>query len=341
MISYRAEVEAARLDRLLGELAPEIPRTRWTAWIAEGKVLVNGEPAFKAGQKIRVGNLVETELPTLAVPGFTAVPEAIDLPTLYEDDRLWIIDKPDDMVVHPAPGHPTGTILNALLYRLGARAEGAFEDAPETHDAMCQMPGALMDEEVFPAPIWPGLVHRLDRHTTGCLVLTKDREAQLGLQAQFKERTVEKRYLAICRMSRKLPEIGSLLVDAPIARHRLERLKMTVNPEGRAAQTRVRLLAKGGGMALVECELLTGRTHQIRLHLSHLGAPLLGDPIYGGAGRWLDIERLPMEAPYPFLHAWKLSINHPGDGRRMDIQAPIPERFREAVRRLDMVLPTA
>lgn len=330
MISHRADVEAPRLDRLLGELAPEIPRTRWTAWIAEGRVLINGEPAFKAGQKVRVGNLVETELPTLAVPGFTAVPEAIDLPTLFEDERLWIIDKPDDMVVHPAPGHPSGTILNALLYRLGARAEGAFEDAPEASDE---------DEESFPAPIWPGLVHRLDRHTTGCLILTKDREAQLALQAQFKTRTVEKRYLAICRMSRKLPELGSLLVDAPIARHRLERLKMTVNPEGRPSQTRVRLLAKGGGMALVECELLTGRTHQIRLHLAHLGAPLLGDPIYGGAGRWLDLERQPIEAPYPFLHAWKLSLDHPEDGRRMNMVAPIPERFREAVRRLDMTLP--
>lgn len=330
MISHRAEVEAPRLDRLLGELAPEVPRTRWTAWIAEGKVLVNGEPAFKAGQKIKIGHLIETELPTLAMPGFTAVPEAIELPTLFEDERIWVIDKPDDMVVHPAPGHPTGTILNALLYRLGARAEGAFHDEPLSPEE---------DEEVFPAPIWPGLVHRLDRHTTGCLVLTKDREAQLALQAQFKERTVEKRYLALCRMSRKLPEIGSQLVDAPIARHRLERLKMTVNPEGRPAQTRVRLLSKGGGMALVECELLTGRTHQIRLHLAHLGAPLLGDPIYGGAGRWLDTERQPIEASYPFLHAWKLAIDHPGDGRRLALQAPIPERFREAVRRLDMVLP--
>lgn len=329
MIQHRAEVESPRLDRLLGELAPEVPRTRWTAWIAEGKVLVDGVPAFKAGQKIRAGSLVETERPVLATPGFTAVAEAMDLPTLFEDARLWIIDKPDDLVVHPAPGHPTGTVLNALLHRL---------QAAETPQAFPE-PGSESEDEEFPAPLWPGLVHRLDRHTTGCLALTKDREAQVNVQAQFKDRTVEKRYLALCRMSRKLPELGSLLVDAPIARHRVDRLKMTVNPEGRAAQTRVRVLSTGSGMALVECELLTGRTHQVRLHLAHLGAPLLGDPLYGGASKWLDQEKQQMAAPYPFLHAWKLALDHPGDGRRLSLEAPIPARFREAVARLGMALP--
>lgn len=317
---------APRLDRFLAESHPEIARSRWDLWVRAGNVMVNGIVVTKTGTRVRSGATVETVLPDLVPPALHLAPELIDLPTLFEDSHLWIVDKPAGMVVHPGPGHPSGTVLNALLGRLQApilKAEALIED----------------DEDEIPAPIWPGLVHRLDRYTTGCLAMAKDVGTQQSLQAQFKERTVEKRYLALVRMSRKLPELGSILVDQPIARHRLDRLKMTVSATGRPSQTRVRLLAKAGGLALVECELLTGRTHQIRLHLSHLGAPILGDALYGGAMNWLDENKRSFPCPHPMLHAWKLSLNHPGDGRRLDLFAPIPAAYQEVLGLLGIELP--
>jgi len=317
---------APRLDRFLAESHPEIARSRWDLWVRAGNVRVNGVVVLKAGTRIRSGATVETELPDLLPPAMHLEPEVIDLPTLFEDSHLWIVDKPAGMVVHPGPGHPNGTVLNALLGRLHApvvAAEGLPED----------------DEDEVPAPIWPGLVHRLDRYTTGCLAMAKDVATQQSLQGQFKERTVEKRYLALVRMSRKLPILGSLLVDEPIARHRVDRLKMTVNAAGRPSQTRVRVLASNCGLALVECELLTGRTHQIRLHLSHLGAPILGDSLYGGGMAWLDVMKRSFPCPHPMLHAWKLSLNHPVDGRRLDLSAPMPQAYRDVLGLLEIEVP--
>ncbi len=317
--------EAPRLDRFLTDLHPQIPRSQWEAWIRSGNVAVNGQAVTKAGTRLRSGAVIETELPELVPPGLYLEPEVIDLPTLFEDDRLWIIDKPAGMVVHPGPGHASGTVVNALLGRMQAEARNLTrldgeEDASE--------------EEV--APLWPGLVHRLDRYTTGCLAMAKDSEAQTNLQAQFKARTVEKRYLALVRHSRKLPEMGFLLVDQPIARHRVDRLKMTIAGHGRPSQTKVKVLAKNRGLALLECELLTGRTHQIRVHLAHLGAPILGDAIYGGALHWKDEDQRSFACEHPALHAWKLSLDHPGDGHRIAVQAPLPEAYRAMLDRLGL-----
>lgn len=317
---------APRLDRFLTEAHPEIARSRWDAWVRAGHVTVNGEVVTKAGTRLRCGAVVATVLPDPAPPALLLEPEAIDLPTLFEDERLWIVDKPAGMVVHPGPGHPGGTVLNALLGRLHAAA-AAVANLPEE------------DEDETPAVLWPGLVHRLDRYTTGCLAMAKDQEGQAALQAQFKDRSVEKRYLAVVRMSRKLPELGSLLVDQPIARHRVDRLKMTITASGRPSQTRVKVLAKACGLALVECELLTGRTHQIRLHLSHLGAPILGDPLYGGATAWLDADKRHFACPHPLLHAWKLALDHPGDHRRLDLRAPVPEAFGKVLDLLGLERP--
>ena len=319
---------APRLDRFLADSYPQFARSRWDAWVRAGNVRVNGAVVQKAGTRVRAGATVETELPDPVAPAQHLLPEDIDLPTLFEDGHLWIIDKPAGMVVHPGPGHPSGTVLNALLGRLHAPVIEA-EALPED------------DEDEVPAPLWPGLVHRLDRYTTGCLAMAKDVGTQQSLQLQFKDRTVEKRYLAVVRMSRKLPEVGSVLVDQPIARHRVDRLKMAVAAAGRPSQTRVKLLAQACGLALVECELLTGRTHQIRLHLSHLGAPILGDPLYGGAPSRLDADRRTCPCPHPMLHAWKLSIDHPADGRRLELVAPIPEAYQAILGRLGIAVPTA
>ena len=321
------EAEAPRLDRFLVERFPELPRSRWEAWIRDGRVSVNGEAVRKPGTRLRAGDRLETEIPERTPPGLHLEPEDLELPTLFEDGRLWILDKPAGVVVHPGPGHASGTVVNALLGRLHRAVDVDPSAAAEEDES----------EEGASLP-WPGLVHRLDRYTTGCLATAKDAEAQVCLQAQFKARTVEKRYLALCRMSRRLPELGSLLVDAPLARHRVERLKMTVNAGGRPSQTRVKVLGHACGLALVECELLTGRTHQIRVHLSHLGAPILGDPLYGGAPRWQDAERRAFEVPHPLLHAWKLAVDHP-DGRRIPVEAPIPEPFRAVLARLGLPLP--
>ncbi|HNX31142.1 MAG TPA: RluA family pseudouridine synthase [Holophaga sp.] len=321
------ETEASRLDRFLAFLHPEIPRSQWEAWIRAGNVAVNGQAVTKAGTRLRAGAVLETELPELVPPGLHLEPETLDLPTLFEDGRLWIIDKPAGLVVHPGPGHASGTVVNALLGRIQAGARDLALPAEE--DAA--------DEGV--APLWPGLVHRLDRYTSGCLAMAKDAEAQANLQAQFKARSVEKRYLALVRQSRKLPELGALLVDEPIARHRLDRLRMTIAAHGRPSQTRLRVLARNRGVALVECELLTGRTHQIRVHLAHLGAPILGDSVYGGAMHWKDTEQRTFACEHPALHAWKLSLDHPGDGRRLSVQAPLPEAYREILARLGMPEP--
>ncbi len=325
------ETNVPRLDRFLVDRHPEVPRSRWDAWIRSGKVAVNGLTVTKGGTRLRTGDAVETELPELTPPALHLEPETIDLPTLFEDNRLWIIDKPAGMVVHPGPGHGSGTVVHALLGRLAADARKLDVNLGED-DAV---------EDDAAGPLWPGLVHRLDRYTTGCLALAKDAEAQASLQAQFKARTVEKRYLALVRMSRKLPEIGSLLVDQPIGRHRVDRLRMTITSAGRPSQTRFKVLAKNRGLALVECLLLTGRTHQIRVHLSHLGAPIFGDALYGGAPRWMDEEKQLVICEHPALHAWKLGLNHPVDGRRIEVTAPLPEAFREILARLGLPEPGA
>jgi len=312
-MTIRIEItqNSGRLDRFLAQLRPEIPRSRWESWIKLGRVLVNGAAATKNGQALKAGDLLETELPDLPPPAAHLAAEQIDLPTLYEDNFLWIINKPAGLVVHPGPGHPSGTVLNALLSKIGAPQQEAL--------------GEIDDGEEEPRG-WPGLVHRLDRFTSGCLAMAKDEETKSYLQAQFKARTVEKTYLAIARQCRRLPELGSLMVDAPLARHRSDRTKMVITSKGKDARTRVRVLARAGGLALVSCDILTGRTHQIRVHLASLGAPLLGDPLYGGATAWKGGDGGTVECPHPTLHSWKLALDHP-NGERIRVTADVPEAF--------------
>ena len=163
-----------RLDRFLVDLWSDIPRSRWEGWIRAGQVRVNGEPATKPGTRLRAGDRIEGRLPDLPPPALHLEGEAIELPTLFEDDRLWIVDKPSGMVVHPGPGHPSGTIVNALLGRLGAGDRRLEAQDPDDE--------AESGDEVPDAP-WPGLVHRLDRYTTGCLCLAKDADAQRAIQS--------------------------------------------------------------------------------------------------------------------------------------------------------------
>ena len=326
----KLETGHPRLDRFLSEHLPQVPRNKWDEWIRDGHVLLNGELPAKGGKKLKAGDVIETELPDMTPPARHLFAEAIDLPTLFEDAQLWIIDKPAGMVVHPGPGHAGGTVVNALLGRLKAALPIVDPDLDDTD---------LDTEEEEEPRGWPGLVHRLDRFTSGCLCLTKTKAAELSLQAQFKERGVEKRYLAMVRHSPKLPQLGSLLIDEAILRHRTDRMRMTIGGAGRPSQTRIRVLSRTPSVALLECELLTGRTHQIRVHMQHMRAPLLGDGLYGGPMRWQDVDKQPLELPHPFLHAWKLGVDHPSTGERITVEAAIPDEFREIAARLGLALP--
>ncbi len=275
----------------------ELSRARIQALIKEGLVTVNGGAA-KASLRLRVGEEIRITVPEPR----PAVSEPQDLPLeiLYEDEILIVLNKAAGMVVHPAAGNWDGTIVNALLHH-------------------CQALSGVGGESR------PGIVHRLDKDTSGCLVAAKSDAAHRSLSRQFAGREIQKIYLALAkgRFSRKS---GS--IEAAIARHPVQRQKMAVTDgsHGRAAHTSWRVLRElppiaGGGIpTLVECTLHTGRTHQIRVHLQHLGHPLFGDAVYGSRG------------PYPrqMLHAWKLGFTHPESGRPLHFIAPIPADFLEA-----------
>ena len=284
--------EASRIDQFLASQLPALSRSRIQDLIKSGHVTLNGKPT-KANARLRLGETVALEEPP-AVAVETR-PEAIALEVLFEDDDLIVINKGPDMVVHPAAGNWEGTLVNALLYHCGELSGIGGEQRP-------------------------GIVHRLDKDTSGCLVAAKNDLAHQGLSKQFAGREVSKIYLAL--VLGRLPKPNGI-IDAPIARHPVDRKKMAVvgpGGTGRSARTDWRVLQALGEASLVECTLHTGRTHQIRVHLKHLGYPLLGDPVYGRVAGY----------PRQMLHAWKLGFLHPRTGERMSFESPIPADFLEA-----------
>jgi 23S rRNA pseudouridine1911/1915/1917 synthase len=286
-----AENTGERLDRFLVAQVPSLSRSRLQDLIATGHVTVDGS-ASKASARLRGGEVIVLQEPP---PRPTeTLPEAIALTILYEDADLIVVDKPAGMVVHPAAGNWDGTLVNALLHHC--------------HD----LSGVGGERR-------PGIVHRLDKDTSGCLVAAKNDFAHERLAASFASRDVTKIYLALA--AGKFAHLSGT-IDAPIARHPVQRKKMTVvSPErGRASKTGWRVLREVGAATLVECTLHTGRTHQIRVHLKHLGHPLLGDEVYGKRAGF----------PRQMLHAWKLGFVHPRSGERMNFMSPIPADFVEA-----------
>lgn len=297
------DLAGLRLDVAVARLAGDLSRTRVQRLLAGGNILVDGRAA-KAATRLRGGERVEVELPDAGPTGL--VPQDLPLRVLYQDEDLLVIDKAAGMAVHPARGTPHSTVVNALLHRLG---EG---------------PGARL-----------GLVHRLDKHTSGCLAVARGEAALAALQEAFKARRVEKVYLALCHG--RLAAEGQL--DTPYARHPRERTRFTGRvPAARRAVTAWRVVERFGDAAtLAEVTLHTGRTHQIRVHLAEAGHPLLADATYGGRRRE---ERLPAGHPArraaeaigrQALHAWKLAFDHPRSGRRVAFEAPLPEDFRRAL----------
>ena len=295
MPEYAVTSESAgiRLDHYLAGQLPDLSRSRLQALIKEGHILLQGRHT-KPGEKLRAGETITVEIPE-AAPTTDAAPEEIPLEILYEDDDLLVLNKPPGMVVHPAAGNPDGTLVNALLHHCGALSSIGGEQRP-------------------------GIVHRLDKETSGCMVTAKNDLAHQGLSRQFAGREVLKVYLALASGRFKAP---SGMIETEIGRHPVHRKKMAVveNGKGRASKTAYRVLKELPGPAsLVECTLHTGRTHQIRVHLKHLGHPLLGDELYGKRGKH----------PRQMLHAWRLGFTHPRTGKPMEFTAPIPADFIEA-----------
>jgi len=301
-VEWTVEPEAAgeRLDRHVATRL-DAPRNQVQRWIAEGLVRVNGRQA-KPSAVLAAGDRLACIPP--APKEERVLPEPGALRVLYEDAALVVIDKPAGLAVHPGAGRATGTLAHHLLDRY-----------PE----MAGVGG----------PGRPGIVHRLDQGTSGVLVAARTPAAYAHLSRAFAVREVEKRYLGIA-YGTPSPPAGT--VGAPIGRHPQRRQEMAVRAGGRPARTGYRTFAAAGGISLLEMDLATGRTHQIRVHLKSIGHPLVGDPVYGEA-RWKALPRSSRAAlrdfPRPALHAWRLAFQHPATGERLTFEAPVPEDFQE------------
>ncbi|MDR2153673.1 MAG: RluA family pseudouridine synthase [Burkholderiaceae bacterium] len=303
-LTVGAELHGQRLDRALAALAPEFSRNYLRQLIEDGAVRVDSAAATKPAQKVRAGQRLAIELrPTPMARAF--VPQAIALQVVYEDEHLLVIDKPAGLVVHPAAGNWSGTLLNALL----ARDERA----------------ALLPRA--------GIVHRLDKDTSGLIVVARTRAAMDGLAERIAARQVRREYLALAHRTWRGPAARE--VDAPIGRDARNRLRMAVvdlnRQPGKPAQTRIELIANAPQGCLVRALLHTGRTHQIRVHMAHLGHPLVGDALYGGA----PAAGLTRQA----LHARRLALTHPITGRALAFETPPPPDLERALADWAVVTP--
>jgi 23S rRNA pseudouridine1911/1915/1917 synthase len=287
-----------RLDRFLAASGRGWSRSQVARWITEGHVTRNGVPS-KPAQFLQPGDVIVVVPPPPAASEVR--PQEMPLDVLFEDGNLIVINKPPGLVVHPAAGNPDGTLVNALL-------------------AHCRDLSGVGGVER------PGIVHRLDRDTSGVLIAAKTDAAHRALSLAFRWRTTDKRYLAVVYGSFKANE-G--VVDAPIARHPDERKRMAVVAGGRPARTVYWVHERFPGCTLVECRLVTGRTHQVRVHMAHIGHALVGDPVYAGR-QWRTVEDHDLatvcrDFPRQALHAWRLTITHPLTGIPMTFEAPLPE----------------
>lgn len=285
------ELEDERIDKCLSVLIDSLSRSYIQKMVKEGQVTVNGQPV-KGSYRLNCGDMVCFSLPEAVEPDIE--PENIPLDILYEDNDVIVVNKPKGMVVHPASGHYSGTLVNALMYHCGEQLSG--------------INGVMR----------PGIVHRIDMDTTGSVIVCKNDRAHQKIAAQLKEHSVTRRYHAVCLGVLK-EDSGT--IDRPIGRHPTDRKKMAVDVRnGKAAVTHYRVLQRFEKYTYIECELETGRTHQIRVHMSALGHPLLGDTVYGP-------EKCPFKLQGQTLHAKTLGFIHPTSGKYIEVDAPLPEYF--------------
>ena len=288
--------EPNRADAALSAALDGLTRSAAQKWLEAGRVTLDGRP-LKKNARLQPG---DTLLITPPQPqAIDLVPQDIPLDVAYEDGDVIVVNKPVGMVVHPAPGHPDGTLVNALLYHCGNTLSG--------------INGELR----------PGIVHRIDRDTSGLIIAAKNDRAHLSLAAQLQDHSLFRLYHAVA-VGGFREDSGT--VSAPIARHRADRKRMAVAPDGREAVTHWQVVDSQKGLTHLTCRLETGRTHQIRVHLAHLGHPLLGDTVYGG------------KKPVPglagqCLHAAQLTFTHPSTGERLAVEAPLPDWFTAVLNR--------
>ncbi|MBU9293037.1 RluA family pseudouridine synthase [Burkholderia multivorans] len=307
VVEVPASLAGERLDKALAQLFPEFSRSRLQSWIDAQRVRVDGAPA-KIRQPVPLGATIEL-VPDLLPEQLAFTPEPVPLDIVYEDDALVVINKPAGLVVHPAAGNWSGTILNGLLHRYG--------------DAAAGLPRA-------------GIVHRLDKETSGLMVVARTLAAQTDLVRQLQARTVKRRYFALVWGA--MPDEGT--IDAPIGRDPRERTRMAVvtGASGKPARTHFRTvdtcLWQRQPVSAIQCDLETGRTHQIRVHCSHVGHPLLGDPIYGRARGKRSVAPLPGGFARQALHAWRLGLVHPVTGSAMQWRCPLPDDMTALVEAL-------
>jgi 23S rRNA pseudouridine1911/1915/1917 synthase len=277
-----------RLDRVLADLDPELTRSAAARLVRAGRVARNGRPARPA-DAVREGDVVEYE--PFPPESLEPSPEAIPLTVVFDDADLVVVDKPAGLVVHPAAGHRTGTLVHALLGLGGTWS-------------------------TLGGVVRPGIVHRLDKGTSGLILAARTDAAHRSLAAQLAARSLSRTYLAIVRGH---IGVADQFVEGPIGRHPRDRLRMAIVAGGRAARTRVRVVELRRGHTLVQCDLETGRTHQIRVHLAALGHPIAGDALYAGSR--------PGEPDRPMLHAHRLRFRHPRTGEEMSFTSPPPADF--------------
>ena len=298
-LDLTADREGERLDAFLARSVPDLTRSAAQRLLERGAVTLRGRAA-KKNDKTRLGDSLTVCLPE--PQPVDLVPQNIPLDVIYEDDDVIVVNKPVGLVVHPAPGHPDGTLVNALLYHCGTSLSG--------------INGELR----------PGIVHRIDRDTSGLIVAAKNDRAHLALAAQLQDHSLARVYEAVA-VGGFWEDCGT--VDAPIGRHPVDRKKMAVDRKnGREAVTHWSVLARYPGYTHVECRLETGRTHQIRVHLASIGHPLLGDTVYGSKKPWPGLVG-------QCLHARRLRFVHPSTGEPLELECPLPDWFRDVLEKLE------
>jgi 23S rRNA pseudouridine1911/1915/1917 synthase len=319
-IKVASEYDGWRIDKFLAKVRQKLSRSVWQSLIKDGKVYCSGKIIKSGNTKISTNELIEiTQLPQNREKSLPQ-PENIPLDILYEDNHIIIINKQAGIIVHPGDGCNHGTIVNALLYKFqtGSESELSTELANSKYGTD---PGFLDKQR-------PGIVHRLDKDTSGILIIAKDQLSLEKLSDSFKERKVKKTYLALIHgHPRKLKDTIAL----PIGRHPVNRKKMAVIQTGKSAVTHFSIIKKGfianQPVSLLEVQIETGRTHQIRVHLAEIHFSVIGDKLYGGS------RRLP-HADRQMLHAWKLEINHPQTGRLLKRESPIPVDIKELIEQM-------
>ena len=294
-----SDTAGERLDAFLARSVEDLSRSAAQKLLEKGAVTIAGRPA-KKNEKTAEGMTVEVELPD--PEPIDVIPQDIPLDVVYEDADVIVINKPVGLVVHPAPGHPDGTLVNALLYHCG--------------DSLSGINGQLR----------PGIVHRIDRDTSGLIIAAKNDKAHVALADQLQDHSLARVYEAVVHGNIREDE-GT--VDAPIGRHPIDRKKMAIDrKDGRRAVTHWTVLGRYPGYTHIQCRLETGRTHQIRVHMASIGHPLLGDVVYGSKKPWPGLAG-------QCLHARKLKFIHPSTGEPVELECPLPDWFQKTLRQID------